>query len=51
MSYTITLTAEQLQTIGYALGQLPHDKVRAIIDSLQQQINAEEQAKQQAKEE
>lgn len=45
MSYQITLTAEQLQTIGIALGQMPHYKVRAIIDDLQRQINEIEQAK------
>ena len=50
MSYQITLTIAELQTIGLALGQMPHDRVRQLIDNLQQQINAQEQAKQQAKE-
>lgn len=38
-TFTFNLTADEVKLVGFALGQLPHDKVRRLIDSLQVQIN------------
>lgn len=37
--FTFKVSSDDVMLIGSALGQLPHDKVRGLIDSLQFQIN------------
>ena len=37
------VTEQMIQVIGRALGQMPHDIARPVIDELQRQINAQQQ--------
>lgn len=41
--FKFEVTPEQIQVIGRALGQMPHDIARPVIDELQRQINAQQQ--------
>ncbi len=45
------LSEQHVAIIGRALGQLPHDAVRATIDEMQKQIDAQRQNKDEQKKE
>lgn len=40
-TFNLTVTEPQLNYIGKALGKQPYEDVRAIIDSIQTQVNAQ----------
>lgn len=44
MVYTISVTPEEVNAIGTALGQMPFNQVSALIDKLRQQIVKQEAA-------
>lgn len=42
MVYTISVTSEEVNAIGTALGQMPFNQVSALIEKLRQQIVKQE---------
>lgn len=42
VTYTVTVTGEELATIGVALGLMPFNQVSVLIGKLQSQINKAE---------
>jgi hypothetical protein len=45
MNYTLTLTQHEIQVIANAIVQLPYSQVAALVANMQQQLNAQDAAR------